>query len=103
MKIRKPAYALAAATALTIAIAILHSQGQACSLGQGCSFLMLEPGYSQHLFGVTSPKSANLGGVAVLQDGDVLSAECRMNGTTLHRFIASSVLPPDSTGTILHP
>src|SRR5437870_4984057 len=95
MKIRKPAYALAAAAALTLAIAVLHSQG--------FSFLFLAPGYSQHLFGVTSPKSATLGGVAVLQGGDVLSAECRMNGTNLHRFIASSVLPPDSTGTSLHP
>src|SRR5205823_4510039 len=75
-------------------VAILH--------GQGFSFLFLVPGYSQHLFGVTSPKSANLGGVVVLQNGDVITLECRMNGTNLHHFDASTTYT-DPTGTVLHP
>src|SRR5438105_3859168 len=70
---------------------------------QGQSFTMLAPGYTQQLFGVTSnitAPSGVLGGVAVLQNGDVLAVECATDGTRLHRFEASATFT--SHGSTLH-
>src|SRR5437588_6552787 len=88
----------AAVAALAGVMAILYAQG--------FSFFALAPGYSQQLFGVTSSfmaKSGYLGGVAVLQNGDVIAAECQTSGTRLHHFDAATTYTDAATGTILHP
>ena len=75
---------------------------------QSYSFFTLAPGYAQHVFGVTysflaqTPQKGYLGGVVVLQNGDVISAECRTNGTRLHRFDASTTSVDPTTGLTVH-
>src|SRR5688500_16568863 len=56
---------------------------------QGQSFTTLYPKFTQQLFGVTSnflTPGGYLGGVVVLQNGDVIAAECVSSNTRLHRF-----------------
>ena len=75
------------------------ASGQAAVEGQ--SFVLLYPGFSQRLFGVTSSfaqPGGYLGGIAVLQNGDVVAAECMFSGARLHRFSATETVP----GTTLH-
>src|SRR4029079_19457559 len=67
----------------------------------GQSFSMLYPGYSQTLFGVVSSFAVPgtvLGGVAVLQNGEVIAAECVSSNARLHRFSAAATMP----GSTLH-
>jgi uncharacterized repeat protein (TIGR01451 family) len=98
---------LAAMLALLLPV-IIRGQSQGCN-GQGCSFFTLDPAYAQHLFGVTAsflktpPDRGYLGGVVVLQNGDVIAAECETSVTRLHRFIASSTYTDPQHGTTLHP
>jgi uncharacterized repeat protein (TIGR01451 family) len=77
--------------------AIAH--GRAGRPGQ--SFIDLSRGYSQQLFGVVSDFSTAggyLGGIVVLQNGDVIAAECLSTGSRLHRFHADETFP----GSTLH-
>jgi uncharacterized repeat protein (TIGR01451 family) len=79
--------------AIVGAMAVVH--------GHGISFLTLDPAYVQHVFARTTLSSGRyLGGVAVLQSGDVIAAECQTNGTKLHRFSASATYVKE--GTTLH-
>jgi hypothetical protein len=74
--------AAAAALAVACVVAVLHA-------AIGRSFTALASGYAQHLYAVSSLKSnqATLAGVVVLQNGTVVSAECRATNTTrLHAF-----------------
>src|SRR5437867_3390576 len=79
-----------------------------CSPGRPF-FCSLDTEYAQHLFGVTSsfltmpPNSGYLGGVVVLQNGNVIAAECETSVTRLHRFTASSTYTDPVHGTTLHP
>jgi hypothetical protein len=59
--------------------------------GGGKSFGFLAAGYTQKLWGATSNLRSILGGVAVLQNGDVIAAECVFTGTWLHRFAATDI------------
>ena len=79
MRPRKlPPLSVAATIALLVAAAVV-----AVYASMGRSFLQLAPGYAQHLYGVSSLRSNqfSLGGVVVLQDGTVISAECRWSGS----------------------
>ncbi|HEV8315990.1 MAG TPA: SdrD B-like domain-containing protein [Vicinamibacterales bacterium] len=88
------------AVAVTV---VVHTQSQ------GFSFFTLDPAYAQHLFGVTSsflaspPRRGYLGGVVVLQNGDVIAAECETGVTRLHRFTAGATYTDSQHGTVLHP
>jgi uncharacterized repeat protein (TIGR01451 family) len=85
---RRPA---AAACAITLALSGVLVYGRPQSPGQ--SFQTLDSDYTQQLFGVTSSLAGPggyLGGVAVLQNGNVLAVECAQNGTRLHRFSGSA-------------
>jgi hypothetical protein len=66
------------------------------------SFTFLAPGYTQELFATVDvgtyppPNQAIakvLGGVAFTPDGDVWSADCVFQGTTLHRFDLTTYAP----------
>jgi len=85
---------LAAAVVTGVAVALYASMGR--------SFQWLAPGYAQHLWGVSSLKSSSfsLGGVVVLQDGTVVSAECRGPQTKLHIFDPTSTFTKNDT--LLH-
>lgn len=79
------------------------------AIPQGYSFLGFTSGYSQRVFASTddlqntSTSKGYLGGVVVLQNGDVIAAECRTNGTRLHRFDAVRLEGGDgSVSTPLH-
>ena len=81
----------AAACAVALALSGVLVYGRPQYPGQ--SFLTLDNKYTQQLFGVTSSFASSggyLGGVAVLQNGDVLAVECVENGTRLHRFRGSA-------------
>ena len=86
----------AALLALVAAVVVVRTQPQ------GISFFSLDPDYAQHLYGVASsfqkgpnvPTHGYLGGVVVLQNGDVIAAECDTNGTRLHRFSAATLRRP---------
>src|SRR5438132_10634741 len=111
MRPRKlPPLSVAATIALLVAAAVV-----AVYASMGRSFLQLAPGYAQHLYGVSSLRSTSfsLGGVVVLQDGTVVSAECRGPSTKLHIFdpnpattftkfdtVLHKETPPTGTGTI---
>jgi hypothetical protein len=75
---------------------------------QGFSFFTLDPAYAQHLFGVASsflnspPQKGYLGGVVVLQNGDVIAAECQTSVTRLHRFSATDTYTDPEHDTVLH-
>lgn len=63
---------------------------------QGYAFWMLDPEYAQYVFASTNsfqrtlPAKGYLGGVAVLQNGDVIAAECETATTRLHWFDATA-------------
>src|SRR3954470_15107872 len=71
---------------------------------QSVSFTTLAPGYAQHLFATTSSfsKGSILGGVVILQNGDVIAAECATDGTVLHRFSATQMAPDPDDGQMVH-
>ena len=96
---RLPPLSLAALTALLVAGAVI-----ALYATMGQSFRSLAPGYAQHLFGVSSLKSttASIGGVAVLQDGTVVTAECK-SPTRLHIFDPDPSHTFTKNDTVLHP
>src|ERR1041385_1482888 len=68
----------------------------------GKSFVLHVQGFAQHVYGVSSLKSSSfpLGGVVVLQDGTVVSAECRGPQTKLHIFDPTSTFTKNDT--LLH-
>src|SRR5204863_4325036 len=69
----------------------------------GRSFaIFLAPGFAQHLFGITGSRVTNLGGVVVLQDGTVLSAECLTSTTRIHRYDATAVVQPVHNTDTIH-
>ena len=87
------------AARLLLCVVVVAAVARLSAVGQ--SFATLYPGYTQSLFGVVSAfasPGAVLGGVAVLQNGDVIAAECVPSGARLHRFSAASLVP----GTSLH-
>ncbi len=88
--------ALTAAVLTGVAVVLYASMGR--------SFQWLMPGYTQHLWGVSSLKSSSfsLGGVVVLQDGTVVSAECRGPQTRLHIFDPSPSTTFTMNDTLLH-
>src|ERR1051325_7844280 len=89
--VRRWAFALLAAVAFSTAVL----------LGVGRSFVVfLAPGYVQHVFGITASRVTNLGGVVVLQDGTVISAECLTSTTRIHVYDATkpaSTFPHNTT------
>src|SRR5438309_2135125 len=83
---------------MAIAGAVAVIQGH---ITQGVSFYTLDPAYAQHVFASTTLFSNRyLGGIAVLQNGDVIAAECQTSGTKLHRFDATATYVKE--GTTLH-
>src|ERR671919_469245 len=71
--------------ALAAAVALQRAQTQ------GYSFFWLAPGYGQQVFGTADNflrRTGYLGGVVVLQNGDIVAAECETNRTRLHVFDA---------------
>src|SRR5437773_745412 len=70
--------------------------------GGGHSFLVLQPGFTQDIFGVSQHF---MGGVAFAPDGDPWVDDCSV-GSHLHRYDAQSTPPPVHTvpppGTSLH-
>ena len=68
---------------------------------QGLSFYGLAPEYAQHVFAVTDNLSLYLGGVVVLQNGDVIASECAEKNARLHRFSAATTTTVQ--GTPVHP
>jgi cysteine-rich repeat protein len=68
-------------------------------LGNGHSFLFLQPGFTQEIFGVAD---SMLGGVAFAPDEDPWVTECQFSGSPLHRYDAQGVAP-EVNGTRLHP
>src|SRR3989442_14494322 len=61
--------------------------------GGGKSFLFLQPGFTQDIFGVSQ---TFMGGVAFAPDGDPWVDQCT-NGSPLHRYDAQSWPPPVHT------
>src|SRR5438105_3399965 len=88
---------LAASVILAAGLAALYAS-------MGRSFGFLAPGYAQHLYGVSSLRSTSfsLGGVVVLQDGTVISAECRGPQTKLHIFDPDPSTTFTKYDTLLH-
>src|SRR5438034_2023999 len=83
-------------TAIAGAVAVIHG-----AVTQGFSFIALDPSYAQHVFASTPlPSARHLGGIVVLQNGDVIAAECQTSGTKLHRFSATATYVKE--GTTLH-
>ena len=68
---------------------------------QGLSFYGLAPEYAQHVFAVTDNLVLYLGGLVVLQNGDVIAAECAEKNARLHRFAAATTTTVQ--GTPVHP
>src|SRR5438105_6257798 len=103
MKVRTIRFASAWTAAMIAGAGAIVVRGD-----QSYSFFTLTPGYAEHVFGITSsfmaprPKKGYLGGVAVLQSGDVIAAECLTNGTRLHRFSAAPPTLDPATGLYLH-
>src|SRR5712691_8971435 len=96
---RKRGHLRSAMTAVIVAacaIAVVYAS-------MGRSFSFLAPGYAQHVFGNTSnfkPAGGYLGGVVVLQSGDVIASECQTSTTRLHDFSATSTTT--TKDTVLH-
>src|SRR6266550_8616580 len=101
MRSRKlPPLSWATITLLLVAACVI-----ALFAATGRSFQQLALGYAQHLYGVSSLRSNqfSLGGVAVLQDGTVISAECRGPSTRLHVFDPGPSSPSaKDPGTLVH-
>jgi hypothetical protein len=66
--------------------------------GDGKSFLFLQPGFTQDVFGVSQHF---MGGVAFAPDGDPWVDDCAFGGSHLHRYDAQST-PPAVNGTPVH-
>lgn len=96
-----------AATAALVAIAVPFALTSGASANHepqdGMSFLFLQPGFDQDVYGIYP---AFLGGVAfVPSDGDPLTNLCSFDGSSLQRYDRQGVAPPppaDPT-TELHP
>src|SRR2546428_2358249 len=91
----------------TVAIilgAVVAAAIDAIAAHNNTTFGFLASGYTQALWGTTSSfaqPGAILGGVVVLQNGDVIAAECvTSGGTRLHRFQAGNTY--QTNGTTLH-
>jgi hypothetical protein len=69
-------------------------------LAAGQSFLFLQPGFMQELYGVSS---SFLGGVAFAPDGDPWVDECGFSGSPLHRYDSQTFSPPVNGTSTLHP
>ena len=65
----------------------------------GQSFLFLQPGFTQSIFGATS-QTALLGGVAFAPDSDPWVADCGFDNSALHRFDGASTVIVN--GTTIH-
>src|ERR1700704_3496886 len=93
MQVRKSSLGVVWGAAATAGIALIGSI--AVLYGQGFTFFTLQAGFTQRLFGTTKsfvrpkPQTGYLGGVAVLQNGNVIAAECETSATRLHIFDAS--------------
>ena len=79
----------AAIAALVVAVILVRA------VTQGFSFISLSDGYQQQVFGTADNflrgEEGYLGGVVVLQNGDVIAAECETNRTRLHVFDADEL------------
>lgn len=66
---------------------------------QAVVFDGLPPEYAQHVFGTTEDELDDyLGGIVVMQNGDVIAAECKADkGAKLHRFVASQTYTDHDT------
>ena len=84
-----------AALLALLAVPLMANHG----LGNGHSFLFLQPGFTQEIFGVAGTM---MGGVAFAPDDDPWVNECRFFGSPLHRYDAQGVAP-EVNGTRLHP
>jgi uncharacterized repeat protein (TIGR01451 family) len=94
---KTPRLAAAVATSLigvAAVAAVLHGHQQQTPVFDG-----LGVEYAQHVFATTADLStaSYIGGVVVLQDGDVIAAECAATGARLHRFSATSVQEENDT------
>ena len=67
--------------------------------GTGQSFLFLQPGFTQEIFGVSQHF---MGGVAFAPDDDPWVNDCQFSGSHLHRYDRQGVAP-EVNGTKLHP
>src|SRR5215208_4115424 len=93
-----PPARLALTTCVALAAAVI-----ALYASMGRAFTFLAPGFAQHLWAVSSLRSgtATLSGVVVMQNGVVISIECRSTTTTrLHWFDPSDTTTKNDT--VLH-
>src|SRR5437667_6441800 len=90
------------AVVLTTALALASLLGSHVAAnhvtGGGQSFLFLQTGFTQDIFGVSQHF---MGGVAFAPDGDPWVDDCPFSGSDLHRYDAQST-PPPVNGTFLH-
>jgi hypothetical protein len=82
---------LCAAVAAALAVPGVASAGD--------SFPTLAAGFTQDLFGV---QPSFMGGVAFAPDGDPITNDCAFDGSPLHRFDRSTVLPAVHSTSTLH-
>src|SRR3989442_15007312 len=95
----KPRRAVVLTTALALA-SLLGSRVAANHVtGGGHSFLFLQPGFTQDIFGVSQHF---MGGVAFAPDRDPWVNDCLFSGSDLHRYDAQGVAP-EVNMTRLHP
>src|SRR5436190_17765596 len=92
-----PPLSWATTTAFLVAAAAIALYAQ-----MGQNFQFLPRGYAQHLYAVSTLKSSSfsLSGTVVLQDGTVISAECRTTQTKLHIFDPTAT--STKNGSTLH-
>jgi hypothetical protein len=83
--------------ALAVAVAMLAVPAVA---NAGQSFLFLRPGFTQSIFGATTPQIL-FGGVAFAPDADPWVADCGPDNSPLYRFDGSSTEVVN--GTTIHP
>src|SRR4051795_12308454 len=62
----------------------------------GQSYLFMQPGFTQSIFGVT-PGTTILGGGAFAPDDDPWAADCNFDNSPLHRFDGASTVVVNST------
>ena len=86
--------------ATTIMLLVAAAVALYAQMGQ--NFQFLPRGYAQHLYAVSTLKSGSfsLSGTVVLQDGTVISAECRTTQTKLHIFDPTATFTKN--GSALH-
>jgi hypothetical protein len=91
----------AVASSMAMILAAALSAGPVAAnhvTGGGSSFLFLQPGFTQDIFGVSQHF---MGGVAFAPDGDPWVDDCQGSGSHLHRYDAQST-PAPVNGTSLH-